>query len=244
MKIVLAAVGFLTNNIEYNKNKIISLLKKYSKKAELVVFGESFLQGFECLKWNYEIDKKIALDINDESIIEIINAAKKYKIAVSFGYIEKEKDKIYSSQITISKEGNIINNYRRLSKGWKEKIADYHYSEGIETPLFYVNSKIFSIGLCGDFWYTKNTNITIKMNLDAVLWPVYTDYNSDEWNNIIKYEYAEQASKIASKVLLVNSVCLDYESNNLAKGGAIYFKDGKIISEVKSGKENNLEIEI
>ena len=44
MKIALAAVGFYERDIEYNRNKILKCLKENSGKAELILFGETFLQ--------------------------------------------------------------------------------------------------------------------------------------------------------------------------------------------------------
>ena len=58
MKIALAAVGFLTNDIDYNFHKIKETVKKYSSQADLILFGESFLQGFDCLTWDYSRDCK------------------------------------------------------------------------------------------------------------------------------------------------------------------------------------------
>lgn len=56
--------------------------------CDLICFGESFLQGFEGLTWEYDEDIKRAL-------------AKNYKCGISFGFIEKEEDIIYSSNMVI-----------------------------------------------------------------------------------------------------------------------------------------------
>ena len=107
MKIALAAVGFITNDIEYNLGKIKDIVKKYYKEVDLLVFGESFLQGFDCLTWEYLKDTEIALNIESSYIKKIKDLAKKYQAAISFGYIEKEKEKRYSNQLTIDKYGQI-----------------------------------------------------------------------------------------------------------------------------------------
>ena len=36
----------------------------------------------------------------------------------------KAENKIYSSQLTIGADGNILNLFRRVSKGWRESFAD------------------------------------------------------------------------------------------------------------------------
>lgn len=117
MKIAQAAVGFYERDIEYNRNKILKCLKENSGKAELILFGETFLQGFEVLDWKYETDQHMALSVSDSNIQMIRKAAEENALAVSFGFLEKAEDKIYSSQLTIGADGNILNLFRRVSKG-------------------------------------------------------------------------------------------------------------------------------
>ncbi|WP_103981692.1 carbon-nitrogen hydrolase family protein [Helcococcus massiliensis] len=240
MKIALAAVGFVTNDIEYNLGKIKDIVKKYYKEVDLLVFGESFLQGFDCLTWEYLKDTEIALDRESYYIKRIKSLAKEYQVAISFGYIEKDKEKIYSSQLTINKNGEILDNFSRVSIGWKEPIADFHYCEGEGFRQFNYLNKSISIALCGDLWYEENCIQMKELNTDIVLWPVYTDFNFQEWNDTIKYEYAEQAEKCGNKLLYVNSHCLERDSDSIARGGAALFSNGKIESEIPAGEEGVL----
>lgn len=245
MKIALAALGFINKDINYNKNVIIDTLKDLKNEADIVLFGESFLQGFDSLKFCYEKDKDIPVTINSDVIIEIIQAARKNQIGVSFGFFEKKDDKIYDSQLTVDSNGNIINLYRRVSKGWKEPYAEDVYCEGSSFSIFSYMDKRIVVGLCGDLWYEENVKEIKDLNVDIVFWPVYTDFNYEKWNNEIKYEYLDQASKITSNVLYVNSYCKDKEEiDEIAKGGAIYFSKGKIVCEKLAGKEDILVVEI
>lgn len=62
----------IDNDIEYNVEQI----RNYSEQAkdnsiDLICFGESFLQGFECLSWKYEEDCKIAKQIDSEIVHQI-----------------------------------------------------------------------------------------------------------------------------------------------------------------------------
>lgn len=62
MKVALASARIVDRDINYN----LSQMEKYMKVAkvmgaDLVCFGEAFLQGFNALTWQYEEDKKIAL---------------------------------------------------------------------------------------------------------------------------------------------------------------------------------------
>ena len=88
MKIALAALGFKNKDIEFNKNVIINTLKEYTNKADIVLFGEAFLQGFDSLSFNYKDDINMALSLDSNIICEIRKKCKKYNIGLSFGFIE------------------------------------------------------------------------------------------------------------------------------------------------------------
>lgn len=244
MNIALAAVGFRTGDVEYNKDKIIDILQRYSKNNDLVVFGETFLQGFDCLSWGFERDKEIALAQDSVAIDEIRAVARDNGTAVSFGYVERAGDALYSSQITIGSNGEILDNFRRVSTGWKESIADNHYCEGEGFHVFSLGGRSISTGLCGDLWYDDNVRAMRALDADIVLWPVYTDFNFAAWNQSIKFEYAEQAKGIGGCVLLVNSVCLEADIPEIARGGAACFHDGRIVCEVAAGAESVLEVAV
>lgn len=244
MKYILMASGFKTNDINYNKNKILEAIYMIAQKDDFLLFGESFLQGFDALSWNYETDQHIAIEQSNVVIQEIQEVCSKKQVNVSFGYFEKENESIYSSQITIGQDGNILDNYRRISKGWKIKEADSHYVEGDKFHTFKFNNENIAVGLCGDLWDEENIEQMKKLKPSLVLWPVYTDFDVQEWNTSIIYEYAEQASKLDTLVGCVNSVCLDESEEILAKGGASWFKNNEILARTNAGEETYCSLEI
>lgn len=56
--------------------------------------------------------------------------------------------------------------------------------------------------------------------------------------------YAEQAARLGSRVLYVNSVRKSSNNPNLAKGRAAFFQDSKIIQELPAGDEGVLTVEL
>ena len=214
MKCVLASRGFINENIIFNKGIIINTMIEFSNNADIVIFGEAFLQGFYGITFDVEHDNKLAITQNDCIIKDICSIARKYRIAVSFGFIEKLEDIFYSSQITINSKGNVIDLYRRVSSGWKESFANEKYCEGKGFHTFSFMGRKIVVGLCGDLWLDTNVDEVKQLQPDIVFWPVYTDFNYKEWNETIKYEYAIQASRICNKVLYVNSFCLRAIHNN------------------------------
>lgn len=243
MRCALASIGFINNDLQYNKQAIINTMIKYADKADIVLFGEAFLQGFYAATFDPEHDKALAVAQDARIIRDICDTAKQYAIAVSFGFIEKAGDIFYSSQLTIDKSGTIIDVFRRVSPGWKLPDTNERYREGEGFHLFTFMENNIAVGLCGDFWYDANIEAVKQLHSDIVFWPVYTDFNYNEWNCSVKLEYADQAGLIGGKVLYVNSVCLDKKADEIARGGAVLFVDGQIVSEVPAGQEMVLIIE-
>lgn len=245
MKIALASAPVMNRDIEFNLQAMTDAIEDCRGKADLILFGESVLQGFDSLCWDYETDRLMAVALTDIPIRRICDAARENQIAVSFGFIERGDDVLYSSQIFIGADCEIVNVFRRVSVGWKEFTkTDDHYCEGEHFEKFWYGGKTFSIGLCGDLWTDGRPEEMKALNADVVLWPVWCDYKADEWNTSIKYEYAKQAALCGDCVLFVNPFCADPGVTDAAAGGAACFENGSIVMEAPSGKSGILIVEI
>lgn len=204
--------------------------------ADLVCFGEAFLQGFNALSWRYEEDKKTALSASSYELAQIKKLTKDIHIDVLFGYNELEYESIYSSCALIS-DGEFVHNYRRISKGWKEySKTDEHYKEGTEVDVFDYKGRKCAIGLCGDLWKYPER---FAVGEDILFWPVYVCWTEEEWENGGKIEYAEQARLCCENTLYVNSIC-----DGDAFGGAAQFLSGKIQRELPIFNEGLLYITV
>lgn len=245
MKIALASAPVRNRDIEFNLRAMVGAMEDCGGKADLIVFGESVLQGFECLSWDYETDCGIAVSQDSLRIRRIREAARENRIAVSFGYIEKTADSLYSSQIVIDAAGEIIHNFRRVSVGWKEyRYTDGHYREGEHFESFRFGGKKLAIGLCGDLWTEGRPEEMKALDADIVLWPVWCDYKAVDWNEKVKYAYAEQAARCGDLVLYVNPFCADTDATDAASGGAASFRKGQILKEAPAGESGILIVEI
>ena len=225
MKIALASARIVDRDINYNLSQMERYMKEAkAESAELVCFGEAYLQGFNALSWQYEEDKKIALTTSSREFAQIKNLTKEIGIDVLFGYNELERESIYSSCALIS-DGEILHNYRRISKGWKEYTkTDAHYKEGASVEVFDYRNKKCVIGLCGDLWEYPQR---FALGEDILFWPVYVCWTKEEWENGGKTEYAQQAALCCPDTLYINSL-----SAEDAFGGALHFTDGKIRKEL------------
>lgn len=237
MKIALASAKIIDRDTNHN----LAQMKRYmieakAKEADLVCFGEAFLQGFNALTWQYDRDKEIALSTSSKELLQIATFTKEIGIDVMFGYNELDGDTIYSSCALIT-DGRIIHNYRRISKGWKEySKTDEHYKEGSTVEVFDYRGKKCVIGLCGDLWDHPER---FALGEDLLLWPVYVCWTKEEWENGGKIEYAEQAKLCCENTLYVNSIC-----DGDAFGGTAHFLDGKVQKELPIFNEGLLYIKI
>lgn len=237
MKIGLVSYEFNNGEIEYNIKKIEKAIISANGKADLLCFGETFLQGFDSLSWNYEIDKNIAITKDSFIMDKLKNLSEKYNIDLGIGYIEREREQIFSSFVVIEK-GKIIHNYRRITKNWKEYlITDEHYCEGKISETFIYKNTEFKIALCGDMWICPEK---FKTN-GILLWPVYCNFTKEEWENTEQSDYAKQSKLASDNVLLVNSIT---KKEPISIGGAYYFKNGKIENSLELDKEDILFVEI
>ena len=110
MKIALAVAEIVDGNIEFNLSQMERFAKDSRRAgADLVCFGEAFLQGFNALSWQFDQDKNVAVATDSKIFSRIISLTKEIGIDILFGYNELDGEDIYSSCALIE-NGEIIHN--------------------------------------------------------------------------------------------------------------------------------------
>ena len=245
MKITLASAPVRNGDIEFNLCAMLDSMQACAGSAELILFGESVLQGFDALCWNYDVDRRIAVSLTDEPIRRMREAAKALGIAVSFGFVERAGEALYSSQLFIGANGEIVDRFRRVSVGWKEYTkTDARYREGTAFNAFRYAEKTFATALCGDLWTDGRPEEMNALNAGIVLWPVWCDYSADEWNASARHEYAARAALCGRNVLLVNPYYADPNTEGRAAGAAAHFRNGRIQSDRLAGSPGALLVQV
>ncbi|WP_350344783.1 carbon-nitrogen hydrolase family protein [Proteinivorax tanatarense] len=215
MKIGLVSCLMKDNDIAHQLAQMEHYVSN-NHNCDLICFGESFLQGFEGLTWKYDEDIKRALAQDDPIIFHIRELANSYNCGISFGFIEKENNTLYSSNMVVDLNGKIIDVFRRVSIGWKEPIASSMYKEGQGFHTFTYMDKVLGVAICGDVWHDCFLKELEQMNMDALLWPLYVDFSIEQWNESFQKEYVERTQKLPYPALMINSFV---ENSQRAKGG-------------------------
>ncbi len=232
MRIGLASYRCENKNTEFNINQIERAMREAQGKVELLCFGEAFLQGFDSLCWDFEIDKNIAVSKESETMERLRKMTVQYGMAILFGYIERDGERLYSSCAVIA-DGTIVHNYRRISRGWKEFTrTDEHYCEGTVTGEFRLQEQDFMVSLCGDLWDFPERFRTGH----TLLWPVYVNYSKEEWEGGAIEEYAAQAVLAAGETLMVNPL----DNDPVNHGGSFCFRNGTVAARLPFDTEGVL----
>ena len=241
MTVGLASAEFINNNVNFNLENCIDFINRAKKNdVDIILFGETYLQGFEALIWKPEDDLRMGLEKGSETMNILRIYCKEKSIALGMGYIEREGNSLYSSYLVIDKNGNDLINYRRISRGWRIKNSDNEiYREGIEFYIFEFMEHKMTVGLCGDFW-TDEVIKKLPKEIDLVLWPVFVDIGRIQWETSELNEYIEQSKKINKNVFYINSICKEQKS--LAHGGAFAVIDNKLNRLLEQDREEILVI--
>lgn len=230
------------NEMDMNVETIIKNIKN-SNKEDFLLFSEGFIHGFDALNWNYKTDINIAIEQNSPYIEKIKEQCKKNGVFCGFGYYEKVDKDIYCSYMIVNDKGKTINNYRRMSVGWKEyRLTTNEYKEGLALRPFKIESFKAVTIVCGDLWddRIKQTLIetTEKEKIDFILWPNHLDYKDDKWEKVMSDDYAKRTRGIKIPIFLVNDI------SKISPGGAVVFQDGQILKKSKIRYPSILTYEI
>lgn len=207
--------------------------------ADLLLFGEAYLQGFDALSFDYPSDIFRCLGTAAPEIAAIKRLAQELQLAIGFGFYENAEGGIYSSYMVVDKSGQTAGHYRRQSPGWKapEACADYREGNGFET--FVLEGRKFCIMICGDFWEDSLLTALAEEDsrADAFIWPVHTDFSPEKWSSSENEAYRGRTAILAKPVFFINNYV---EDEGRAKGGACVWRQGKELAGLPMGKPGRL----
>ena len=235
MRIGLASYRCKNKDIPFNISQIERALKEAQGKVDLLCFGEAFLQGFDSLCWDYDTDRHMAVDLHSDTVRRLCSLTEQYSTALLTGYIEKDRDRLFSS-CAVLEGGRIVHNYRRISKGWKEYTkTDSHYCEGTATGEFSFHDRKIMIALCGDLWDYPERFKTEHL----LIWPVYVNYTTEDWKSGVLDDYARQALTASKDTLMVNPI----DTDPISHGGAFRFQNGTVTNSIPFDRESVLIVD-
>ncbi|TKD63640.1 carbon-nitrogen hydrolase family protein [Flavobacterium sp. ASW18X] len=191
LKVALAQIAPVWLNKEATLKKVVTTLEEAATNgAELVVFGEAFLPGYpfwlaytDGAAWDLKVNKTVhghyvanAIQIEAGDLDEVCAVAKKLKIAIYLGIMERPQDRgghsIYCSLVYIDANGVVQSVHRKLQPTYDERLT---WAPGDGHGLRVHPLKKFTVGglNCWENWMplARASLYGQGENLHIAVWP-------------------------------------------------------------------------
>ena len=265
LKVAMAQIAPIwLNKLETLKKVENSIIEASEKNCELIVFGEGLVPGYPFwlaltggAEWDTKINKEIhghyvrnAVTIEKGDLNSVCKLAKKHKIAIYLGIIERPLDRgghsIYASLVYINYDGEIKSVHRKLQPTYDERLT---WAPGDGNGLQVHALKEFTIGglNCWENWMPLPRAALYGQgeNLHVAVWPG-SDHNTKDITRFIAREsrsYVISVSSLMSKNNFPKDTphldkILKKSPDNLANGGScIAGPDGEWLIEPQLHKD-------
>lgn len=191
LKVAMAQIAPVWLNKQKTLQKIESTITEAAGNgAELIVFGEAFLPGYpfwlaytEGAAWDLKVNKELhahyarnSIQIEAEELNAVCKLAKKHKIAIYLGMMERAKDRgghsLYCSLVYTDASGDIKSVHRKLQPTYDERLT---WAPGDGNGLQVHPLKQFTVGglNCWENWMPLPRTALYGQgeNLHVAVWP-------------------------------------------------------------------------
>ncbi|NVJ88761.1 MAG: carbon-nitrogen hydrolase family protein [Flavobacteriaceae bacterium] len=207
LKVALAQISPVWLNKEKTILKIEKSIEDAAKEnCELIVFGEALLPGYPFwlaltggAEWNTKVNKEFhahyvrnAITIENGELDTICSLAKKHKIAIYLGIIERAANRgghsIYASLVYVNQYGEIKSVHRKLQPTYDERLT---WAPGDGNGLQVHSLKDFTLGglNCWENWMPlpRTALYGLGENLHIAVWPG-SEHNTKDITRFIARE--------------------------------------------------------
>ena len=193
-----------------------SINEAAENKCELIVFGEGLVPGYPFwlaltggAEWDKKVNKELhanyvsnAITIEKGDLDAVCALAKKHKIAIYLGIIERPLDRgghsVYASLVYIDENGEIQSVHRKLQPTYDERLT---WSPGDGNGLKVHPLKRFTVGglNCWENWMPlpRAALYGLGENLHIAVWPG-SDHNTKDITRFIARESRSYVISVSS----------------------------------------------
>lgn len=217
LKVAMAQIAPVWLNKDKTIEKIKScIIEAVESSCELIVFGEALLPGYPFWvsitngsEFDSKYQKKLfahyannSVQIDNGDLDELCSLAKKHKIAVYLGIIERPKNRgghsLYCSLVYIDATGTIKSVHRKLQPTYEERLV---WSPGDGNGLQTHDLKQFTVGglNCWENWMplSRTALYGLGENLHIAVWPG-SDFNTRDITRFIARESRSYVISVSS----------------------------------------------
>jgi len=217
LKVALAQIAPVWLNKTATIEKIHTAISEAAnEKAELIVFGEALLPGYpfwlaltDGAAWNTTVNKELhahyarnSIQIEAGELDSICQMAKKFKIAIYLGIMERAKNRgghsLYASLVYINADGAIASVHRKLQPTYDERLT---WAPGDGNGLQVHPLKQFTVGglNCWENWMPLPRTALYGQgeNLHIAVWPG-SEHNTKDITRFIARESRSYVLSVSS----------------------------------------------
>jgi predicted amidohydrolase len=233
MRLKVAIVQSTPSTCDKEKNLKSMESKIKASTADLIVFPELFLTGYEC---NNEFFK-LAEHLTGECVTTITKHAQSKNCYVIFGMPELIRKSVYNSSILVTCEGE-VKSYRKihLPHFWLFKEKSY-FKSGNELPIF--NTRFGKLGMliCYDLFFPELAKFYAFKGANIITCISAAPLQSQRY-----FEILTQARALENTVFLIYANLVGKEKEFTFWGGSRVVNPlGKVIATAGSSKSCVLE---
>jgi N-carbamoylputrescine amidase len=152
LRVALAQIPVEDGNLEHNMRLAEKAVRQAaSQKADLLNLPEAADWG-----WLYEQARRDALPIPGKYTDLLADLAKRYRMWLSVGCLEKDGDRVYNSAVILDRAGRIVLKHRKINT--LEHLTKQLYDQGRAEDINTIDTEFGRIGLtiCADNFDLKN----------------------------------------------------------------------------------------
>lgn len=231
MKVILYQINITWEDKNANFVCVEKKLKEISSKnVDLFLLPEMSFTG-------YSMNTNVTKEDDQRTIKRMTYYARKYDVAVGFGWVKDCGERSENHYTVINKRGDVISDYVKLHPFSYAK-ENERFQGGRSIVTFPLEDLIFSSFICYDLRFPEIFQIaskTVDVILVAANWP---KVRSEHWKCLLR------ARAIENQVYIIGINCVG-NINGVSYSGdsCIISPEGNILVEL-SGQEGVLEYEI
>lgn len=239
-KIRLAQISCHDGDTTKNLSRVLGSIQESSGLADLLVFPETYLQGF-LTKDNI---KEKAETLTGENITLIKRAAKKAKISVVIGFSESFDGSFYNTALLINEKGEVDLTYRKTHLFASDEGV---FQAGKDYPVCNWHGLRVGILICFDIEFPESARALAYQGVDLIIVP---DGNmSTEYGVAIPTEHFH---KTMTPVRAMENQSFVVRCNRVGKGNQYDFLGesqvcspfGECLAQGKTNSEEYIDISI
>lgn len=211
---------------ESNYEKAVRYIQKASENnAHVIFFPEMSFTGFF-------MDTEQTGEWNNETINYMRETAKKWNIAVGFGWVKKRREEKAQNHYTIiSKEGNILGDYVKIHP-FSFAQEDKYFQGGMELVSFLLEDICVGVQICYDLRFPEAFQ---RLSKDCGLIVVPANWpqkRREDWKCLLR------ARAIENQCYIIGINCVGNMGNQQYSGdSACFLPDGTLGGEARTRED-------